>query len=71
MAIDGNTLPLPDAGISYRHGDIVGGKYRLERVLGEGGMGTAWAARNTALDSLVAVKLIAGTDRAMLSARLF
>jgi eukaryotic-like serine/threonine-protein kinase len=70
MAIDGNTLPLPDAAISYREGDIVGGKYRLERVLGEGGMGTVWAARNTALDSLVAVKLIAGTDRATLSARL-
>jgi eukaryotic-like serine/threonine-protein kinase len=70
MAIDGKTLPLPEAAISYRAGDIVAGKYRLERVLGEGGMGTVWAARNTALDALVAVKLIAGTDRASLSARL-
>ena len=64
------TLPLPEATIDYRDGDIVGGKYRLERLLGEGGMGTVWAARNTALDALVAVKLIAGTDRASLSARL-
>ena len=70
MAIDGNTLPLPAAILSYRAGDVVAGKYRLERVLGEGGMGTVWAARNTALDALVAVKLIAGTDRETLSARL-
>jgi serine/threonine protein kinase len=70
MAIDGKTLPPPEAAISYRAGDVVAGKYRLERVLGEGGMGTVWAARNTALDALVAVKLIAGTDRASLSARL-
>jgi eukaryotic-like serine/threonine-protein kinase len=70
MAIDGNTLPLPEATLTYRDGDVVGGKYRLERLLGEGGMGTVWAARNTALDALVAVKLINGADRASLSARL-
>jgi eukaryotic-like serine/threonine-protein kinase len=70
MAIDGNTLPLPEATLTYRDGDVVGGKYRLERLLGEGGMGTVWAARNTALDALVAVKLISGADRASLSARL-
>ena len=41
----------------YATGDLVG-KYLLERVLGEGGMGTVWLARNVTLDAPVALKLI-------------
>ncbi|HET9232546.1 MAG TPA: serine/threonine protein kinase, partial [Candidatus Eisenbacteria bacterium] len=55
----------------YAPGDIIAAKYRLERLLGEGGMGAVWAAHNIALDSPVAIKLIRGeTDREALSVRL-
>jgi eukaryotic-like serine/threonine-protein kinase len=39
-------------------GDLIAGKYRLEHVLGEGGMGVVWRARNLALDLPVAIKLM-------------
>src|SRR5258706_2022951 len=57
--------------LSYTAGQIISGKYELECVLGEGGMGAVWRARNKALDSLVAVKLIrAGLNREELGTRL-
>ncbi|HEX9621268.1 MAG TPA: serine/threonine-protein kinase, partial [Polyangiaceae bacterium] len=37
-------------------GELVGGKYRLERLLGEGGMGAVWIARDVVLDVAVAIK---------------
>lgn len=43
---------------SYRAGTIIAGKYELVRPLGEGGMGTVWVARNLALESHVALKLL-------------
>ncbi len=39
-------------------GSTVAGKYRLERLIGRGGMGSVWAARHLQLDTLVAVKFI-------------
>ncbi|HVK71072.1 MAG TPA: serine/threonine-protein kinase [Polyangium sp.] len=39
-------------------GDVLFGKYRVERVLGVGGMGFVVAARHTQLDALYAVKLM-------------
>jgi serine/threonine-protein kinase len=36
----------------------VAGKYLLERVLGEGGMGSVWLAHNMDLDAPVAIKLL-------------
>jgi serine/threonine-protein kinase len=46
----------------YRQpGAILAGKYRVERVLGEGGMGVVLAARHLELGELVAIKLI-GND---------
>ncbi|HVU02967.1 MAG TPA: serine/threonine-protein kinase [Polyangiaceae bacterium] len=39
-------------------GDLIGGKYRLEQKLGQGGMGSVWLARNVDLDAPVAIKLI-------------
>lgn len=39
-------------------GDIVAGKYRIESVLGEGGMGFVLGARNIALDEPVAIKIL-------------
>jgi serine/threonine-protein kinase len=39
-------------------GVVVAGKYRIERVLGEGGMGYVLGARNLALDEPVAIKVL-------------
>jgi serine/threonine-protein kinase len=39
-------------------GAIVAGKYRLDTVIGEGGMGAVWAATHTGLGQLVAIKFI-------------
>ena len=42
----------------FREGDVVAGKYQVERVLGEGGMGVVIAARHLELDQRVAVKFL-------------
>jgi serine/threonine-protein kinase len=52
-----------------RPGDLVGGKYLLQRRIGEGGMGLVWAARNELTHGLVALKILADPrpdDRARL-----
>src|SRR5690348_16135840 len=41
-----------------RQGDILAGKYRVERVLGAGGMGYVVAARHLQLEQLVAMKFL-------------
>jgi serine/threonine-protein kinase len=44
-------------------GDIVGGKYRVERVLGAGGMGVVVAATHIDLSELRAIKLLTAAAR--------
>jgi eukaryotic-like serine/threonine-protein kinase len=39
-------------------GEVVAGKYRVERLAGEGGMGVVVAARHLQLDTVVALKLL-------------
>ncbi|WP_437731792.1 protein kinase domain-containing protein [Sorangium sp. So ce1335] len=45
----------------YAPDSVVGGKYRLERPLSSGGMGSVWLARHINLGSPVAVKFMAPT----------
>src|SRR6478609_10258547 len=60
--------PLP---VRYEVGAVLSGKYRLEALLGEGGMGAVWRASNLLLDLPVAIKLIrSDLDRGALRARL-
>ncbi|MGC4065588.1 MAG: protein kinase [Polyangiaceae bacterium] len=42
----------------FEPGSVIAGKYRVERVLGEGGMGIVLAARHLELRELVAVKIV-------------
>jgi eukaryotic-like serine/threonine-protein kinase len=46
---------------SIREGDVLAGKYQVERVLGIGGMGVVVAARHLDLQELRAVKLMLGS----------
>ncbi|HWZ87917.1 MAG TPA: protein kinase [Polyangiaceae bacterium] len=55
----------------YAPGATLSRKYRLDALLGEGGMGEVWRATNLPLDLPVAIKLIRGDlDRSALRARL-
>ena len=44
--------------LQVRPGDVIASKYRVEKVLGAGGMGVVVAARHVALGNLVAIKLM-------------
>lgn len=53
--------------MAFERGTVIAGKYCVERVIGQGGMGIVLAARHLGLDEMVAVKLIrdvplAGSD---------
>ncbi|MDB4957830.1 MAG: protein kinase [Myxococcales bacterium] len=54
------TVPAstPVANTSHSAGDILAGKYQIERPLGQGGMGVVLAAKHLALGKLVAIKLM-------------
>ena len=47
-------MAAPPIGI----GDVVAGKYVIERAIGEGGMGVVYAARNRELEQRVAIKFL-------------
>ncbi|MDI3291512.1 serine/threonine-protein kinase [Polyangium sp. 15x6] len=57
-SIPPRSTPDPSPATTYLAGDVIAGKYRLSKVLGEGGMGAVWLAKNLTLDIDVAVKLI-------------
>ena len=52
---------------NLKAGDVIGGKYRVERLLGEGGMGMVVAAHHIVLDQPVAVKLLYNDDEEAVS----
>jgi serine/threonine-protein kinase len=51
-------------------GSVIAGRYRLERPLAKGGMGSVWVARHLHLDTVVAVKFMAPEFAASADARL-
>lgn len=51
-------FPMAKAKDVIKQGDVLGGKYRVERVIGQGGMGIVVAARHTELHQRVALKLL-------------
>ncbi len=54
----GDNLATEQAAALPKIGDLLVGKYRIEKQVGEGGMGVVFAARHEALDQLVAVKVL-------------
>ena len=50
---DESVLPLP-----FQPGDLIGGRYRLIRMIGAGAMGAVWSARNESTDRDFALKLM-------------
>ncbi|HEX8795921.1 MAG TPA: serine/threonine-protein kinase [Polyangiaceae bacterium] len=53
---------MSTAKLPIRPGDLIQGKYRVERVIGRGGMGVVVAAKHVQLGSTVAIKLLAAED---------
>src|SRR5258708_2729799 len=53
-----HTSPLVSASLPVARGEMVGGKYRVERAIGKGGMGVVVAAHDVGLDRPVAIKFL-------------
>jgi serine/threonine-protein kinase len=51
-------MARPDEAVPLKTGDILDRKYRVERVLGAGGMGIVVSARHIELGTRVALKLM-------------
>ena len=56
--VGGSIPPAGPVSSPVQPGDILAGKFRVERVLGAGGMGVVVAARHTQLDQRVALKFL-------------
>ncbi len=54
---------------TIREGEVLGGKYRLEKEIGRGSMGTVWSAVHLTLGQRVAIKLIAAEHAQAAEAR--
>lgn len=50
--------PLPPFAVHPAPGDVIAGRYRLEQIIGEGGMGVVWAASAIADGRAVALKML-------------
>src|SRR5271169_5419284 len=67
LTLDGTPAPGSFAGRSYsgayreislQQGDILGGRYEILDLLGEGGMGAVYKAQDREVDRFIALKLI-------------
>jgi serine/threonine-protein kinase len=56
--LDGERLGFPDQPVDPFVGRELLGQFRIEEVLGAGGMGTVYRARQTAIDRDVAIKIL-------------
>ena len=65
------TEPVVTRGLpsTIREGEVLGGKYRLEREIGRGSMGTVWSAVHLTLGQRVAIKLISAEHAQSTEAR--
>jgi tRNA A-37 threonylcarbamoyl transferase component Bud32 len=51
-------MPEVRTSLALQAGQIIAGRYRVERLLGRGGMGMVFAARHVDIDDLVAIKVM-------------
>ena len=58
MTIDPSATSTVAARLGIGPGDIVGGRYELVSLLGEGGMGAVFKAKHTVLGRIVAIKVL-------------
>ena len=54
------SAPLADTNVPVAEGDVLAGKYQVERVLGQGAMGIVVAAKHLQLQQRVAIKFLTG-----------
>jgi serine/threonine-protein kinase len=47
------------AGVALEPGAVINRRYRLEKKIGQGGMGAVWKAIDTELDEIIAIKFLA------------
>jgi serine/threonine-protein kinase len=57
--------------MELRENDVLGDRFRLERLIGQGGMGTVWSARELPTNKRVALKFLRGTASAEAMKRFF
>ncbi len=67
----GTALSASEPNSKLLAGQVIGGKYRLSHLLGEGGMASVWAGANERTGKLVALKFIRPTFMAVPGAEAF